>query len=223
MMKKNTYEPQYEDLYEVLENHGRAEFGIMANQSWNDDPKRTLFTLSRYKFVAKMLNNKNHALEIGCADAFGTRLVQQTVKKVTASDIDPLFISDAKERMNKLWPLDLEIHDFVKEPLLKNQYDCGYSLDVLEHIDKENEDAFIRNIKSSLVENSPLIIGIPSTESQKYASKQSKIGHVNCKTGEELKVFLENHYKNVFIFSMNDEVVHTGFFRMSNYLFALCV
>jgi hypothetical protein len=56
----------------------------MINESWNQDPKRTLFTLARYKFVAKIFAGAGHVLEVGCADAFGTRLVQQSVKKVTA-------------------------------------------------------------------------------------------------------------------------------------------
>mgnify|MGYP007028595943 CR=1 FL=1 len=30
-------------------------------------------------------------------------------------------------------------------------------------------------------------------------------------------------FDNVFLFSMNDEVVHTGFTPMAHYLFALCV
>ena len=33
---------------------------------------------------------------------------------------------------------------------------------------------------------------------------------------------MTHHFRNVFIFSMNDEVVHTGFYPMAHYLFALC-
>ena len=76
-MDKNqspTKEKQYSILYEVSERCGVSEFGIMANESWNNDPKRTLFTLARYKFVSKMLNNKKLVLEVGCADGFGTEL-----------------------------------------------------------------------------------------------------------------------------------------------------
>src|SRR5205823_916268 len=50
-----TKEPQYGLLFDVKKKHGIARFGLMANESWNQDPKRTLFTLARYKFVAKML------------------------------------------------------------------------------------------------------------------------------------------------------------------------
>ena len=37
-----------------------------------------------------------------------------------------------------------------------------------------------------------------------------------------LKSLLSKYFHNVFIFSMNDEVVHTGFYPMAHYLFALC-
>jgi hypothetical protein len=38
-----------------------------------------------------------------------------------------------------------------------------------------------------------------------------------------LKMLLELYFHNVFIFSMNDEVVHTGYYKMAHYLLALCV
>ena len=75
---------------------------------------------------------------------------------------------------------------------------------------------------ANIEENGVAIFGIPSQESQKYASEISRQGHVNCKTGDELKSSLTRFFNNVFIFSMNDEVVHTGFLPLSHYLIALC-
>ena len=34
---------------------------------------------------------------------------------------------------------------------------------------------------------------------------------------------MQRYFHDVFMFSMNDEVVHTGFHAMAHYLFALCV
>jgi hypothetical protein len=45
---------------------------------------------------------------------------------------------------------------------------------------------------------------------------------VNCKNAADFKTLLARHFHNVFVFSMNDEVVHTGFYPMAQYLFALC-
>src|SRR5580704_51078 len=114
----------------------------MANESWNQDPKRTLFTLARYKFVARMLSGRKNVLEIGCADAFGTRIVQQAVSKVTATDFDPAFIADVKERMNPRWPFEALVHDMLSGPIA-GPFDAAYALDVLEHIAPDREDDFI--------------------------------------------------------------------------------
>ena len=75
---------------------------------------------------------------------------------------------------------------------------------------------------SSLDAAGTMIIGMPSLESQPYASALSKEGHVNCKTMPDLKAVMQGHFHNVFMFSMNDEVVHTGYHKMAHYLFALC-
>lgn len=217
-----TKEPQYDILFEVEKRHGRTQFGLMSNESWNQDPRRTLFTLARYKFVAKMLRGRAKVLEIGCADAFGTRLVQQEVVHITAVDFDPVFIADVKKRMNPAWPIDCQVHDMLSGPV-SGMYDGIYCLDVLEHISPDDENIFMTNLLSSLMPTGVAIIGIPSLESQAYASPQSKAGHVNCKSGNAFMAFLEHYFHNVFVFSMNDEVVHTGYFSMAHYLLAICV
>jgi 2-polyprenyl-3-methyl-5-hydroxy-6-metoxy-1,4-benzoquinol methylase len=216
-----TKEPQYELLHRVKEKHGIARLGLMVNESWNQDPRRTLFTLARYKFVSKMFEGRNSVLEVGCADAFGTRLVQQTVGRVTAVDFDPLFIADAKERMNPNWSFDAFVHDMLSGPV-PGSYDAVYALDVLEHIASDLEDQFLRNCLSPLEAHGVAIFGMPSLESQPYASPQSKAGHVNCKTMPDFKNVMERHFHSVFMFSMNDETVHTGYHKMAHYLIALC-
>lgn len=216
-----TKEPQYSILFDVVKKHGVTKLGLMINESWNQDPKRTLFTLARYKFVAKMLSGSEKVLEVGCADAFGTRLVQQTTKHVTAVDYDPVFIEDVESRRNQNWPLKCFQHDLLHSPVA-GIFDAIYSLDVLEHIDIKDESIFIKNMLSSLSQSGVMIVGMPSLESQEHASPQSKIGHVNCKSGDQLKACFQNYFHNVFIFSMNDETVHTGFYPMAHYLIAVC-
>jgi 2-polyprenyl-3-methyl-5-hydroxy-6-metoxy-1,4-benzoquinol methylase len=218
---KETREPQYQVVLDIKEQHGLTPLGLMINQAWRDDPKRLAFTFARYKFVAKMLAGKQNILEVGCADAFCTRIVQQAVGRVTVTDFDPVFIADVKARMDPKWPLaGAFVHDMLSGPV-PGKYDAVYALDVLEHIEPEREDEFLRNIVAALGEHGVVIIGTPSLESQSHASPQSRAGHVNCKSGEAIKRTLQRHFHNVFMFSMNDEVIHTGFFPMAQYLFAI--
>jgi len=197
-----------------------CRFGLMSGQVWYDDPKRLTFVLSRYKFISKMLSGKKSVLEVGCADAFATRIIAETVGQLTAIDFDKVFIENAKQSFDNKWPVDFIVHDITEAPMVK-KFDAAYSIDVIEHISKESEDIFLSNIVESLTDEGVCIIGSPSQESQLYASQCSKEGHVNCKTGKELRSLMEKYFKNVFIFSMNDEVVHTGFDQMAHYRFAL--
>jgi hypothetical protein len=216
-----TREPQYNRCLELRDSIGLTSLGLMTNQVWYDDPRRLTFLLARYKFVAKMLAGCRNVGEVGCGDAFGTRVVLQQVPDVTVYDFDPLFIQDILTRRDKKWPLKAEVHDIVAGPLPR-KHEALFSLDVIEHIVPRDEDAYLANLCASLIENGVLMIGTPSLESQAYASPPSKAGHINCKTGTQLKVLLEKYFSHVFVFSMNDEVVHTGFSPMAHYLFALC-
>lgn len=220
-MIAETKEPQYYRLTDLKKEQGMAEFGLMSNFVWQDDPKRLLFVLSRYKFVAKMLKGSKHVLEVGCADGFFTRIVRQEVTALTAVDFDPLFVKDAKEHVNPRWNFDCRVHDILEGPV-SGAFDGAYSMDVIEHIPSSDEDRFIANIANSLIPTGTLIIGSPSIQSQAYASPGSREGHVNCKDAEQLKHLMLKYFHNVFIFSMNDEVVHTGFYPMAHYLIALC-
>lgn len=216
-----TVERQYDSHIELKETKGLTQLGVEKNANWFSDPKRLVFVLSRYKFVAKMLAGKNRVLEIGCGDAFPVRIVLQEVGAVHAVDIDPLFIQDANERMEPKWPFTCAVHDIITGPLTE-QFDAAYSLDVLEHIAPEHEHEFLKNTVKSLTPKGVLIVGMPSLESQSYASPLSKIGHINCKSGPNFKALMGEYFDNVFMFSMNDEVVHTGYQPMAQYLFALC-
>jgi SAM-dependent methyltransferase len=220
-MTRQTIESQYNACLRNEEQNGSTSLGLMSNFTWNQDPKRLTFLLSRYKFVSKMLAGCDSVLEVGCADAFGTRLVRQTVNAVTAIDFDPVFVEDALRRRDPRWPISILCHDMLNGPVAGN-FDAAYSLDVLEHITPDKEHVFVQNITDSLKLDGCLILGMPSLESQQYASEESKIGHVNCKTGSDLKRFLKYFFSQVFLFSMNDEVVHTGYYPMAHYLLALC-
>jgi 2-polyprenyl-3-methyl-5-hydroxy-6-metoxy-1,4-benzoquinol methylase len=216
----STREPQYQRTIELAQSQGLTSLGLMTNQAWQDDPRHLLFTLARYKFVAKMLTGCQHVLEVGCADAFGTRLVLQEVERLTATDFDQTFVTDVLRRMDARWKFECKQHDLLAEPLA-GQFDAAYALDVIEHIPAERENDFVSNLVNSLTPEGVLIFGSPSLESQAYASAPSRAGHVNCKTGKDLRLLMERFFHNVFLFSMNDEVVHTGFFPMAHYLIAI--
>lgn len=220
-MTAKTREPQYQMIIDKSEAQGLASLGLMTSQAWDDDPKRLTFTFSRYKFVAKMFAGKESVLEIGCADAFATRIVRQEVTSLTAVDFDPLFVDDVNRRMSGKWPFTCFQHDMLAGPA-PGVYDGIYALDVLEHIKPADEHRFLENTVASLAPHGAVIFGIPSLESQVYASPVSLAGHVNCKSMPDFQSTMQRYFHQVFMFAMNDEVLHTGYHKMAQYLFAVC-
>ncbi|HUQ69770.1 MAG TPA: class I SAM-dependent methyltransferase, partial [Planctomycetaceae bacterium] len=137
-------------------------------------------------------------------------------------DFDPVFIADARERMRDRWAYDAQVVDVTKDPIPGGPYDGVYSLDVLEHLPADRDDLVIGKLCNALTADGVCLIGMPSLESQLYASPGSRAGHINCKTAPDLKALMQRHFHTVFMFSMNDEIVHTGFHKMAHYILALC-
>ena len=185
------------------------------------DPKHLAFVASRYKFVAKLLDGLETVVEMGCGDAFGAPIVAQHVKSLVCTDIDEETLEDNRERCRSFANIAFQYHDF-RQGALPRKVNAVFSVDVLEHIFPEEESALMANMVASLADDGVAVIGTPNKEADKWASEYSKIGHVNLKDHKGLRALCRRHFGNVFLFSMNDEVVHTGFYPMAHYLWAVC-
>ena len=69
--------------------------GAHTSSAFEKDPKHLAFTLSRYKFVAKMFQGKDSVLEVGCGDGFGTTIVAQSVKSLIGIDYEAYSIENS--------------------------------------------------------------------------------------------------------------------------------
>lgn len=211
-----------ERQYDAMKSAPPARLGLMVNDTWQSDPKRLAIVMARYKFVSKMLAGKKRVAEVGCGDGWASRIVKQTVDDLWLYDFDKAFIDDIYSRQNPDWPVIARVQNILDGKLEDAPFDAVYSLDVMEHIKPQDERKYLKNIAASLSPNGVFIVGMPSMQSQLYASPQSKEGHVNCHSGDALKSVLEKHFDNVFLFSMSDEVIHTGFYPMAHYLMGVC-
>lgn len=213
-----------ENLFtELVRDYGKNNsvyLGPYASYTWQHDPKHHLFTLARYKFCSKMLVKQNLVLEVGCGDATGIPLLLQSVNSIYAIDINSDII-EYNQVNNTRNNVIFEQRDIMQNPF-DNKFDAALSLDVIEHIPSEYEDLFIKNISRSLTQHSVFLIGTPNITANKYASIGSQREHINMKSHETLYNLLNKYFYHVFIFSMNDEVLHTGFYEMGHYILAVC-
>jgi hypothetical protein len=197
----------------------KATTAFAAHPLWEDDPRRLTVLLARYEFVAKMLSGRKSVAEVGCGDAFGTRIVMQSTGHVTSYDSDPLVVEATRRRRSERWPVEAHYHDMLEAPL-PHLHDGIYSLDLIEGIPRVAEQRFLDNLRNSLTDEGVLIIGSPSSEARTELPDDGR--RVNRKGGDELKALLEKYFENVFLFSVNEEALQTGLAPSAPYLFAVC-
>lgn len=216
-MDEDTQGSQWVD--HIIDTPGRV-LGPRASYAMLNDPRRLAIVLSRYKFCAKMLKGKGRVLEVGCGDAFGTPLVAQEADEVLAVDIDEQLIQGDRDRLSDLHKITFAVHDITKSRP-PGEFGGAYSLDVLEHIDPRLERDYFENVCACLSREAILVVGVPNITADKHASKPGHSPHINLKDEDMLRASFEPFFENTLIFSMNDEVVHTGFTPMAHYLFAV--
>jgi len=188
------------------------------------DPKYLVFKLSRYKFVSKMLSGKKVVAEIGCGDAFGAPIVAQTVDWLYCIDIDNKHIKENIERLQEISNIVFVVWDILDSDPTLVSMNAIYAIDVLEHIEQSQEDRFMFNVCRWLEKDGIFIVGVPNKEASRHTrSKIVSSQHINLKDHIELKGLMSNYFENVFMFGMSDEVVHTGFLPMAQYLWAMGV
>lgn len=222
--RTKTKEPQNQIQMDTYRERGGVQLGPWSSHIWRQDPRHLGFLLARYKFCAKMLAGKAEVLEIGCGDAIGIPVMLQTTGFVHGIDVESLVIEDAKARLKAegIWQVRLSVLD-ITAAIPEGRFDAAYSLDVIEHIPAEDEDVFMRNICRVLTPHGILILGTPNVEASKHASAASAEGHVNLKDAHSLQTLVARYFHNVFLFSMNDEIIHTGYYPMAHYLLGIGV
>lgn len=201
--------------------HEEILLGAPSSYSLAHDAKHLSFVLARYKFCQKMLQGKRVVMEVGSGDGIGLPIISQGVEQIYCVDWDERHIKSIERRLLKylknvtLIHLDLN----VESPNIK--VDAAFSIDVLEHVDPESETAFIENIISCLPENGVLITGTPNLNASQYSSPCSAIQHINLKDMNSLRGLMARYFENVFMFGMNDEVLHTGYAPMCHYIWSV--
>ena len=127
------------------------------------DPKLFLFTLSKYKFASKILENRN-VIELGCMDGRGTLLLSKMTKSFVAFDFYENHIKDCRHIQKHGF---LENVEFMHRNIFDENIDFEYRFDgaicfdVLEHLDPKDSEQFFEKCKSYLTKNGIFIIGVP--------------------------------------------------------------
>jgi 2-polyprenyl-3-methyl-5-hydroxy-6-metoxy-1,4-benzoquinol methylase len=194
--------------------------GPWSSYSLMHDPKHLGFVLSRYKFCAKMLMGKKIIMEVGGGDGFGLPLIAEIAERVYVIDWDQRLLEGNARRLAHLTNVTY-MHVDLNSASPGIQVDGAFMIDVIEHVEPSNEGPFMDNIFRCLAPGGVLIVGTPNLAASQYASARSQVQHINLKSMATLRQLMERYFVNVFMFGMNDEVLHTGYAPMCHYLWSI--
>jgi 2-polyprenyl-3-methyl-5-hydroxy-6-metoxy-1,4-benzoquinol methylase len=214
---------RWEPVKDLMAGAASVALGSMHAYHMAKTPRRMLYTLSYYKFAAKMIGKREDGsaariLDIGCGEGLGTWLLAAECGYARGVDFDADLIATAQRN----WPADrasfacADVLAMEPEP-----YDAAVNFDVIEHILPDHADAFLAAMAANLTPHGIAIVGTPNITSRPYASAVTNAGHVNLYDAERLEAQMRRRFRQVFMFGANDEIVHTGFAPMCHYLIAL--
>lgn len=186
------------------------------------NPLMATVKLARYKFVAKMLSPRDRVLDLGCGAGYGAYYYATVAREVVGLDLNP----DLPEMAGHLTRPNLRlIHGDILDPppveTLGGPFDSIVCLDVIEHFTEEDGGRILADCHRRLNERGMLVLGSPSSLSGAYRGEESRRVHVREYHPDEMRERLDRLFSRTLLFSMNDEVVHTGFSKMAWFYYVL--
>ena len=201
------------DEHAPLQKEKIFSVGPYFSYQFRHSPRHVLFAMARYKFALKMIGAGKEILELGCSDGLGTYYLNEFAKRTCGVDFDEGSIAWAQKNFTD------EKMVFKCDNFLGKTYglfDAVVSYDVIEHIYPHNEAAYIETAVKNLKTDGTFLVGTPNVEAQRFSKKEITGAHVNLFTAERLAESLQKHFHNVFMFSQNDEMIHTGYTPMAH-------
>ena len=177
--------------------------------------------LARYKFVARMVKKSDDVLEVGSGSGVGTLFLAQHAAKVTGLEIKTAD-HEAARKINRRDNVDFQLLDFFKYDPAR-RHDVVVSLDVIEHMPIAEGRRFVAKMARHTKPHGFTVIGTPSIHSYPYQGAYSQAAHVKCYDRDELVELIEASFHRTLVFSMNDELVHTGHPKLAWYYFVIAL
>lgn len=113
-------------------------------------------------------------LEIGCGIGTYTKLWAEAGYQVTASDINPAYVSAARQRFAAIGAIDVRLEDATSPPQEGEVWDSAVLLDVLEHL--RDDVQVLSDIARRLREGGVLAVKVPAHEWLR-GSLDDAVGH----------------------------------------------
>jgi len=145
------------------------------------------------KKIGISLKENFECLDVGCgSNNFATKFEEISNFKIDQVDIDPKNFKGKKLGRGTALQYDINI----RQNSLKNKYDIIFLLDVLEHI--ENDDEFLQSCYFHLKKDGFLIINVPSIP-ELFSKYDNAVGHIRRYKKRDIKNLLKKNRYQIFL------------------------
>ena len=214
-MSQNLFRNPDGSVRDILENVEGIVF--------NENPLDFFIILARYKFGTRFIKKTNKVIDVGCGHGLGSVFLSKYSNLVIGADRDKDLVNANNSNYKKIKNLQFKEFDLLKpSKSFVNKFDVVVSMDVIEHFKKQKLGTVVDSYYNLLNSDGFAIIGTPNIASRPYASQRRLDTHEFEFTRDEFEKTLLKKFKNVFIFSMTDEVVSTSFPNMAWFFIAIC-
>lgn len=191
--------------------------------SFRENPLDYFILLARYKFAARFIKKNQIALDAGCGQGNGTIFLSKFAGSVVGADADQELVAKNSTEYANIPNVSFKLMNLLDGASIHESFDAVVSMDVIEHFKREQTEIVAENYAKLTKSGGFAIIGTPNIVSQPFASARRRATHIHEFEPSEFEGLLSKHFRNVFLFSMTDEVVSTSFPKLAWYLMALCV
>jgi 2-polyprenyl-3-methyl-5-hydroxy-6-metoxy-1,4-benzoquinol methylase len=190
---------------------------------FNENPLDFFIILARYKFGTRFIKKTNKVIDVGCGHGLGSVFLSKYANSIIGADQDKDLVETNNSNYKNIKNLQFKHFDLLKpSKSFSNKFDVVISMDVIEHFKKEKLGTVVESYYNLLNSEGFAVIGTPNIASRPYASQRRLDTHEFEFTRDEFEKTLLKKFKNVFVFSMTDEVVSTSFPNMAWFFIAIC-
>lgn len=181
----------------------------------NQDEFSLLAHLARYAFVVRQCRGDESVIEVGSGTGYGANFLAKHVRSVLAYEpfLDPLDLAKKWNRSNL---------SFTKQVILNQKYDKVVSLEVIEHMPRNEADDFMQLLISLGRSDSVWFISTPRRLPDEERSENRLRAHPFEYSFEDFRILLQDYFECAFLFSQNDGIISFQNSKMAWNYIAIC-
>lgn len=159
----------------------------------------------RYLSIAKLTENRI-IIDIASGEGYGAEIISHNAKEVIGLDINPDLVEHATSKYKKA-NLSFKQGSCDNMPIGDSYADVVVSFETLEHVDKETQKLFMREIKRVLKKDGTLIISTPNKKN--YSERYNYVNkfHAHELVKDEFLELLESKFSYINLYEQGFEVV----------------